>query len=127
MEGGGNTPAPQNPAGHDRSAPGSSSRGQTRRHPNRKTHAQKRREQEQVEEEEDGHISSDDPTDYHPRPKLVAAAYFASLPSITTTASHSGPVNPGVASVATQPEAMETDEAPSSLQLRGDPSSSNLL
>src|SRR5271169_5214345 len=129
--GGGSASAP-NPRQADSniSATHTSSRGQTRR-PGRKTKGQKRRERQAREDEEEGFISSDDPTNYYARPKVSAAEHIASLPSIITTAAPLDPAHPVIESGPHPPEIMDTDDAVTGdvipipqLQLRGDSSSS---
>src|SRR5271170_3293299 len=99
------------PADSNISAQGESSRGKTRRLPGRKTKGQKCRERKVVEEEAEGFISSDDPSNYYARPKLVAAEHFAALPSIITTAAPPDPADPVVISGAHPSDVMDTDVA----------------
>src|SRR5271154_2215963 len=99
------------PADSNISAQGESSRGKTRCPPGRKTKGQKCREHEAAEEEAEGFISSDDPSNYYAQPKLVAVEHFAALPSIIMTAAPRDPADPVVISGAHPSDAMDTDVA----------------
>src|SRR5271163_79675 len=108
-EGSASAPNPRQ-ADSNISATQNSLQGQTRR-PGCKTKGQKRRERQACEDEEEGFISSDDPTNYYARPKVSAAEHIASLPSIITTAAPLDPANPVIESRSRPPEIMDTDDA----------------
>src|SRR5271170_7137496 len=108
-EGSGSTQPNPIPADSNILAQGESSRGKTRHPPSRKTKGQKCRECEAAEEEAEGFISSDDPSNYYARPKLVAAEHFAALPSIIMMAAPPDPADPVVISGAHPSDAMDTD------------------
>src|SRR5271170_382312 len=131
-EGSGSTQPNRIPADSNISAQGESSRGKTRRPPGCKTKGQKRCEHEAAEEEAEGFISSDDPSNYYAQPKLVAVEHFAALPSIITTAAPPDPADPVVVSGAPPSDVMDTDVAIAGgaipipqTPLRDDPSSSH--
>src|SRR5271154_6295616 len=110
-EGSGSTQPNRIPADSDISAQGELSRGKTCCPPGRKTKGQKCCEREAAEEEAEGFISSDDPSNYYTRPKLVAAEHFAALPSIITMAAPPDPADPVVVSGAHPSDTMDTDVA----------------